>query len=166
MSLRELERGRIIPDVVETVNTHSKAQIAVTFGDIPVVLGENIDPKDSSKEPHVSITGTEDHAFYTLICTDPDAPDPANPTKAEFVHWIVTNIQKGDIKSGDKVLSYVGPAPPTGVHRYVFLLYKQSEKINFEAPEQRILFKVAAEAEKYYLGDPEAVIYFTSKKDK
>lgn len=55
----------------------------------------------------MSITGTEDHAFYTLICTDPDAPDPANPTKAEFVHWIVTNIQKGDIKSGDKVLSYV-----------------------------------------------------------
>ena len=61
----------------------------------------------SAKDPHVSITGTEDHAFYTLICTDPDAPDPANPTKAEFVHWIVTNIQKGDIKSGDKVLSYV-----------------------------------------------------------
>ena len=59
-----------------------------------------------------------------------------------------------------------GPAPPTGVHRYVFLLYKQSEKIKYEAPEQRILFKVAAEAEKYYLGDPEAVIYFTSKKDK
>lgn len=55
----------------------------------------------------MSITGVDEHAYYTLICTDPDAPDPANPTRAEFVHWIVTNIQRGDIKTGTKVLPYM-----------------------------------------------------------
>lgn len=59
-----------------------------------------------------------------------------------------------------------GPAPPIGVHRYVFLLYKQPEKIKFEGPDpdHRFHFKVAAEAEKYNLGEPEAVIYFSSTK--
>lgn len=49
MSHKELEKGRIIPDVIDKANVHSKAQIAVTYGDIPVILGENIAPKDVSR---------------------------------------------------------------------------------------------------------------------
>lgn len=49
MSTKELERGRIIPDVVDSVNPHSKTQISVTYGSIPVILGELITPKDVSR---------------------------------------------------------------------------------------------------------------------
>lgn len=54
----------------------------------------------------MTISGTDDHALYTLIVTDPDAPDPANPTRGEYVHWIITNISKGDISTGKEILSY------------------------------------------------------------
>lgn len=60
----------------------------------------------SSSKPTVTISGTDDHALYTLIVTDPDAPDPANPTRGEYVHWIITNISKGDISTGKEILSY------------------------------------------------------------
>lgn len=72
----------------------------------------------SSSTPTVHITGADPHAEYTLICTDPDAPDPANPTKGEYVHWIVTNIKQADVKTGTAVLPYVyvvlGGGPLTG----------------------------------------------------
>lgn len=47
MSTKEIERARIIPDVVDGL-AHSKVQISASFGSIPVVLGEHIAPKDVS----------------------------------------------------------------------------------------------------------------------
>ena len=63
-----------------------------------------------------------------LIVDDPDAP------KETFVHWILFNIPiidkimenssagiegtNSDFKQG-----YIGPCPPSGVHRYFFKLY-------------------------------------------
>ena len=75
---------------------------------------------------------------FTLIVQDPDAPDPAAPTKV-VTHWVVydlpattTTIAEGgaDLPSsahqaknekGDP--SYMGPCPPKGNHRYFFKLY-------------------------------------------
>jgi phosphatidylethanolamine-binding protein (PEBP) family uncharacterized protein len=72
--------------------------------------------------------------FYTLIMTDPDAPSRLKPDFREFVHWVVMNIDGstgGDLSSGYSILPYLGPAPPysSGLHRYVFTLYKQKDKI-------------------------------------
>ncbi len=75
---------------------------------------------------------------FALIVQDPDAPDPAAPTKV-VTHWVVydlpattTTIAEGgaDLPSsahqaknekGDP--SYMGPCPPKGNHRYFFKLY-------------------------------------------
>jgi len=73
---------------------------------------------------------------YALICNDPDAPS------GDWVHWIVYNIPSstGEINeaaSSKKLLpkgtlegmndfhkiSYGGPCPPSGTHRYFFRLY-------------------------------------------
>ena len=84
--------------------------------------------------------------------TDPDAPSRAEPKYREWHHWLVVNIpgnkisegkimiyfktvinpyfiNKGEIKSG-----YVGSGPPkgTGLHRYIFLIYKQNGKQDFK----------------------------------
>jgi phosphatidylethanolamine-binding protein (PEBP) family uncharacterized protein len=64
--------------------------------------------------------------LYTILMWDPDAP-----AKPSWIHWIVTNIETpGQIPQNTK-LSYQGPNPPSGVHRYFFGLFEQqSGKIN------------------------------------
>lgn len=67
---------------------------------------------------------------------DPDAPSRAKPTRREWRHWLVGNVPGSDLAKGDSLTQYVGSGPPkdTGLHRYVFLLYKQPGKIDFKEP--------------------------------
>ena len=47
------------------------------------------------------------------------------------------NIDGNDLSSGENVFGFVGSGPPkdTGLHRYVFLLFKQSNgKITYDEP--------------------------------
>jgi Raf kinase inhibitor-like YbhB/YbcL family protein len=69
---------------------------------------------------------------YALIADDPDAPDPAAPTRT-FVHWVVygiaksaTSLEGNGYREGlndRKQTGYTGPCPPKGRHRYFFKLY-------------------------------------------
>lgn len=65
--------------------------------------------------------------------TDPDAPSRQNPVFREMRHWIVGNIPGNRIADGETLFDYIGsgPSPDTGLHRYVFLLYKQTGKLAF-----------------------------------
>jgi len=77
---------------------------------------------------------------FALIVEDPDAPDPAKPTRV-VSHWVAYNIpasttslsenasNKGmpagsaqGSNEGNKQV-YVGPCPPIGRHRYFFKLF-------------------------------------------
>ena len=68
----------------------------------------------------------------TLIMYDPDSMNPS------WLHYLVLNIPNGDISKGDIVVSYNGPSPPkgTGIHRYIFELYKQEELIQPQRMER------------------------------
>ncbi|KAI9203384.1 phosphatidylethanolamine-binding protein [Polychytrium aggregatum] len=69
----------------------------------------------------------EEGAYYTLILTDPDVPSRKNPEDGEYRHWVVSNILNSDYANGEDLTEYEPPCPPvgTGLHRYIFLLYKQ-----------------------------------------
>lgn len=81
-------------------------------------------PSQSQYKPQIKFT-IFPNQVYTLIMYDPDAP------VGDFIHWVVTNISKNN-KLGDTLLDYMGPSPPkgTGIHRYIFLLYRQRHVIN------------------------------------
>lgn len=104
--------------------------------------------------PEVKWNGVPD-SFYTLCMTDPDAPSRQNPKFREWHHWLVGNIPGTDVNSGETLSAYVGSGPPKGtgdthvlfmmsftvffsfnlgLHRYVFLIYKQPGKIDFKEP--------------------------------
>jgi len=77
---------------------------------------------------------------FALIVEDPDAPDPAKPTRV-VAHWVAYNIPasttalaenasksgmapgsaQGSNERGTQV--YMGPCPPIGRHRYFFKLF-------------------------------------------
>lgn len=71
---------------------------------------------------------------YTLIMTDPDAPDRAGHLFREFIHYVVSDISAESLAAGEglegtTVMDYVGVGAPhaSGLHRYVFLLFEQPE---------------------------------------
>lgn len=73
---------------------------------------------------------------------------------------------------GREVVSYMGPNPRTGIHRYVFVAFKQSsgeEEVEAdaeeEAQENRANFNTRLFASKHALALPVAAIYFNSQKE-
>jgi Raf kinase inhibitor-like YbhB/YbcL family protein len=82
---------------------------------------------------------------FAIICTDPDAPSPANPDPNPFVHWFILNIPAdtkfllsgvprleqvstpfGAVQAANSggEIGYLGPMPPkgSGKHRYIFTI--------------------------------------------
>ena len=96
-------------------------------GDMPSEL--TCDGRDVS--PHLSWgPAPEGTKSFAISCIDPDAP------MGDFVHWLVCDIpadtgelQKGQAPPGTEVVndfgkpSYGGPCPPSGKHRYFFVVY-------------------------------------------
>ena len=89
-------------------------------------IGKNISPALAWTEPPA---GTQS---FALIVDDPDAPGRT------WVHWVLFNIPVSarSLKEGftadnpivvgknsSSHLSYDGPCPPSGTHRYYFKLY-------------------------------------------
>lgn len=103
-------------------------------GEIPSYYtsdGENVSPELSWQDVPPQTRS------FALVVHDPDAPMPGG-----FTHWVVYNVlpQTGHIEEkvapGEKVsglgmqgkndagkIGYMGPAPPSGTHRYFFRLY-------------------------------------------
>lgn len=98
-------------------------------------LGNALTPTEVKDQPTVTFAA-DPNAFYTLIMTDPDAPSRKDPKHREWQHWMVGNIPGGKIDEGETLAAYVGSGPPqgTGLHRYVFLIFKQSGVLQFDEP--------------------------------
>merc|ERR1719184_345034 len=102
------------------------------YGDCVVSPGMVMTPTQVQHRPTVS-WDAEAGAFYTLIMHDPDAPSRKEPKFREWSHWILGNIPGTDVAQAEILSDYVGSGPPegTGLHRYVFLVYKQAKKEDF-----------------------------------
>lgn len=114
---------------------------------------------------------------YTLIMTDPDAPDRAGHAFREFVHFVVSDITaeslaNGGSLEGTTVLDYLGVGAPcnSGLHRYVFLLFDQPSSSTpaslAAAFEGRGGKKVCVAAKEVGLGPVVAATWFESKWDE
>ncbi|VEN41804.1 unnamed protein product [Callosobruchus maculatus] len=138
-----------------------------------VKLGNELTPTEVKDKPDVKYEG-EAGAYYTLIMTDPDAPSRKNPTRREWHHWLVVNIPGTNVNGGETISEYVGSAPPkgSGLHRYVFVLFKQPGKVKFEEPKHsatdgnRANFNTKNFAKKYNLGKPIAGNFFQAQWDE
>lgn len=93
---------------------------------VNVCLGNELTPSQVKDKPQVTWNAEKD-AYYTLVMTDPDATSRTNPDLREIRHWLVMNIPECAIGLGDEVIEFIGSGPQksTGLHRYVFLVYKQ-----------------------------------------
>ncbi|EFA04147.2 protein D2 [Tribolium castaneum] len=164
-------KSQIAPDVVH-VAPSKLLKVEYKKTNKEVHLGNELAPKDVRDAPSVTYSG-DPHAFYTLVMTDPDAPSRKNPKAKEWNHWLVGNIPGSDLSKAQVLTEYVGAGPPkdTGLHRYVFLLYKQPGKITFQEEHKsntngnRAKFSTENFAKKYGLGNPVAGNFYQAKFD-
>ena len=93
--------------------------------------GENISPELSWQD------FPDKTQSFVLIVHDPDAPRPGG-----FTHWVLYNIPSTTVHIDENIshdeqvaglgvqgkndggqIGYIGPAPPSGTHRYFFRLF-------------------------------------------
>ncbi|KAL8240849.1 hypothetical protein R6Q59_014205 [Mikania micrantha] len=156
--------GRVIGDVVDQFTP--SVTLDVTYNpDHPVFNGHELMPNLITSKPHVSVGGIDMRSSYTIVMTDPDAPSPSDPYLKEHLHWVVTDIPgTTNATFGREIVSYEKPKPLIGIHRYVFLLFKQSARQTVRPPVSRDHFNTRIFSEQNNLGLPVAAIYFNAQR--
>lgn len=161
----------IIPDIL---NVAPSKLLEVTYPSGAIAnLGNELTPTQVKDKPTLK-WDHDDDSFYTVILSDPDAPSRANPKIREVRHWYVVNIPGNRVDEGEPLFDYIGSGPPkdTGLHRYVFIVYKQRGQLEFDEPRvsnrsrtQRWNSSTLTFAEKYNLGDPIAGNFYQAQYD-
>ncbi|KAH0921795.1 hypothetical protein HID58_021813 [Brassica napus] len=154
-SVDPLVVGRVIGDVLDMYIP--TANMSVYVGPKHITNGCEIKPSAAVKPPKVNISGNPDE-LYTLVMTDPDAPSPSEPNMREWVHWY-------DCRK--EILPYMEPKPPVGIHRYIFVLFRQISPVGLmvQQPPSRANFSTRMFAGHLDLGLPVATVYFNAQKE-
>ncbi|VDM56912.1 unnamed protein product [Angiostrongylus costaricensis] len=173
MAAEAFKKHQVVPDVVGAAP--SKTVKATYDGGVEVCLGNVLTPTQVKNPPKL-VWDTDQGALYTVIFTDPDAPSRKEPTYREWHHWLVVNVPGNDIGQGDVLSEYVGSGPPkgTGLHRYVFLVYKQPDgritdpehgHLTNRSGDGRGGFKTENFVKKHKLGTPIAGNFYQAEWD-
>ncbi|XP_054804940.1 protein HEADING DATE 3A-like [Prosopis cineraria] len=159
--------GRVIGDVLDPF-TRSAPLRVIYSNNRELINGCELKPSHVVNPPRVELGDADDlRTFYTLIMVDPDAPSPSDPTLREYLHWLVTDIPASLGPSyGNEIVSYESPRPSVGIHRYVFVLFRQAMGRQIvDAPGWRQNFNTRDFAELYNLGPPVAALFFNSQRE-
>jgi len=162
MASEAFKKHGVVPDVVKSAPVDP---VAVKFDSGAAAdFGNVLTPTQVKNQPVEISWKAEPNDLYTLILTDPDAPSRKDPKSREWEHWLVVNIPGNDISKGDVLAMYIGSGPPegTGLHRYVYLVYKQPGKITDaehgkltdRSMDNRGKWSAAKFAQKHKLGEP------------
>ncbi|KAL8160207.1 hypothetical protein V2J09_001744 [Rumex salicifolius] len=164
--IEPLIMGRVVGEVVDVFTPSVK--ISVTYNSNKQVSnGHEIMPSVLTSRPRVDVGGEDMRSAYTLIMTDPDAPSPSDPHLREHLHWIVTDIPgTTDVSFGNEIVKYEAPKPVIGIHRYVFILFKQQRgRQSVGSPSSRDRFSTRWFAQENGLGLPVAVVFFNAQRE-
>ncbi|KAK9921234.1 hypothetical protein M0R45_029753 [Rubus argutus] len=156
--------GRVIGDVLDSFTPTTK--MIVTYTTRHVSNGYELLPSAVTTKPRVEIQGGDMRSFFTLVMTDPDAPGPSDPYLKEHLHWVVTDIPgTTDATFGREVVSYEMPRPNIGIHRFVFVLFRQKRRQSVNPPSSRDHFNTRSFAAENDLGLPVAAVYFNAQRE-
>lgn len=116
----------------------------------PVYYGNTIKPREATEAPEVQYEAADD-TLWTLILTNLDGN--LHVRKSEYVHWCVSNIPGNNLEKGETLVQYLQPIPPkgTGYHRYVFVLYKQEKKVDYDGLKGGLFFAVIENLTRFVL---------------
>ncbi|WRX24670.1 hypothetical protein QQP08_017157, partial [Theobroma cacao] len=79
--------------------------------------------------------------------------------------FVGTNLIVESNFSGQEVVCYESPRPTVGIHRFLFVLFRQLGRQTVYAPGWRQNFNTRDFAELYNLGLPVAAVYFNCQRE-
>ncbi|KAL1915622.1 uncharacterized protein VTP21DRAFT_6381 [Calcarisporiella thermophila] len=164
-----------------TITQKLEVEYQVANGVVALEYGTPLTATESSNTPtKISWNlNNEEPTYYTLLNLDLDAPLSGYPFLSPIAHLILVNIPASSsgqsledlTKDGYLALDYTGAhAPPfVGYHRYVYLLLRQSGKIEVSDEFKRLTasrfnFKYSEFLEKFNL-TPVAVNWFRAQNN-
>ncbi|CAN1264878.1 CEN-like protein 1 [Linum perenne] len=161
--------GRVVGEVVDVFNPSVRMNVTYNTNKL-VSNGHELMPALISSKPRVDISGDDLRSAYTLIMTDPDYPSPSDPYLREHLHWydVLSYSHTGWMHVGKEVVSYEVPRPVVGIHRYVFVLFKQARgRQTVRAPQSssRDCFNTRRFSQENGLGLPVAAVYFNAQRE-
>ncbi|KAK6144214.1 hypothetical protein DH2020_021034 [Rehmannia glutinosa] len=168
MSLEPLVISRVIGDVVDNICNTVNKMCVVYKSNKHVYNGRELFPSTVTFKPKVEVHGGDMRTFFTLIMTDPDAPGPSDPYLREHLHWYALISPSSLFKiRRKKIVSYEMPRPKIGIHRFVFLLFKQKKRLQvlLNPPVCRDGFRNRKFAEENELGLPVAAVFFNCQRE-
>lgn len=165
--MEPLTVGRVVGEVVDMFTPTVKMDVIYSSCNKQVANGHEIMPSVITAKPRVDIGGDDMRGAYTVIMTDPDFPSPSDPYLREHLHWLVTDIPgTTDASFGKEIVEYETPRPVVGIHRYVFLLFKQTRgRQTVRAPASRDNFNTRKFSQENGLGLPVAAVYFNAQRE-
>jgi len=150
------------------------ALLKIKYNTIELQPGQVLTPTQVWDQATVEWTASPGD-YYALIMSDPDAPSRAEPKAREILHWFVGNIPGNDLSAGQHLTAYVGSGPPqgSGLHRYIFLLFRQQGKheynlqvVSNRSRDGRINFSTADFVKQHNLVGPVAGNYYQAEYDE
>ncbi|XP_047464589.1 39S ribosomal protein L38, mitochondrial [Mugil cephalus] len=113
-----------LPQVTLRINYSQDNGCAVHYGN-------HLTPTEAASAPQISFEAKEG-SLWTLLLTCPD--EHLLDNEAEYIHWLVGNIPGGAVQDGEELCQYMPPFPArgTGFHRYIYVLFQQEGRVNFE----------------------------------
>ncbi|KAI4310549.1 hypothetical protein MLD38_035520 [Melastoma candidum] len=164
--LEPLIVGGVIGDVIDPF-VPSIRMMVTYYNGRQVSNGHELFPSAVTAKPRVEIQGGDMRSFFTLVMTDPDVPGPSDPYLREHLHWIVTNIPgTTDSTFGREIVNYEMPRPNIGIHRFVFVLFKQKRRQEImNLPSSRDHFRTRDFAIENDLDTPVAAVYFNAQRE-
>ncbi len=93
----------------------------------------DINSLNSNENPEV-LFAKKSKEYYTYCMIDISIPDKNKHNKTEWLHWLVVNCNNTSKKI---IVPYSRPTPQknTGIHKYFFCLYKQTNIIDMSEIE-------------------------------
>ncbi|KAI3867861.1 hypothetical protein MKX03_031320 [Papaver bracteatum] len=156
--------GRVIGVVLDPFDRSIPIRIAYTSRSVN--NGGELKSSAVAENPRVEIGGDDLRTFYTLVMVDPDSPSPSDPSLREYLHWYVSFDIPGTTGTsyGQGRMPYKAPRPTVGIHRFVYVLFRQLGRDTVYAPGWRQSFNTRDFVEINNLGLPAAAVYFNCHK--
>ncbi|CAN1217637.1 Protein HEADING DATE 3A [Linum perenne] len=157
--------GRVIGDVLDPF-TRSIPLRVIYFNNREINNGCELKPSQVVNQPRVDIGGDDLRTFYTLVTTS--SMTTTLYLKFCFFSYcrLVTDIPATTgANFGQEVVCYESPRPSVGIHRFVFILFRQLGRQTVYAPGWRQNFNTRDFAELYNLGLPVSAVYFNGQRE-